>query len=106
MPHAQHPHQVERRLEAIKRQIAARAMADYELADLRTDTAADPRMIAQHVQRAANPAHTKRRRSGRCLEQKLHYAFEILERRFRVDYPRHRTALGRRAARPFALASR
>ena len=106
MPYAQYAHQIERGIESVKGDVAARAVGNNELPYLRANTPADPWVLSEHLHRTADAPQGDGRRAWRCIEQKLHYAFEILERRFGVNYSRHRAALGRRALRPFAFASR
>ena len=106
MTNAQYAYQVERDIESIQGEIAARAIADHQLPDLTPNPAADARMPFEHFDRGPHLPERLRRCFGRAFEQELDKALKIFERRRGVDYTRHRTAFGRRAFRPRAFASR
>lgn len=106
MPNTKHADQVECGLMAIERDVSARAVADDELPQVAPRTPADPRVIAEDFDGASYLAERRERGTRRRIEQEFHDALKIFNRSFGIDYPRHRTAFGRRTARPRAFASR
>src|SRR3990167_8305536 len=106
MPYAKNARDVVDWIEPIQGDIAARAVADHQLAALSVHPAADLRGRLKNRHRAANLFQSRLRRGRGLLGKKIDDALENRERRVRVDYPRHRTGLGRLARRPAIFASR
>lgn len=106
MANAHHADKIECRLVAIKRDISARSVTDDQFPKISARAAADPGMMTEDLDSASYLSDGRQRRTGRRIEQELHDALKIFNRSFGIDYPRHRTAFGRRTARPRALASR
>ena len=106
MANAHNADQIECGLVTIKSNVSGRAMADHQLPKLPPRATADPGMSAQDFDSASYVTNGRERRTRRRIEQELHDALKVFDRSVGIDYPRHRTAFGRRTARPRALASR
>ena len=106
MPHVNHPDGVDRHVVPVQGEVTRRSVRDDELAQMTSNPAANPRMHSQNVDGRADRRYGALRPVRGRFEKELDDALQIRERATGIDYARHRTALGRRALRPPALAAR
>ena len=104
MPNAQDSDQILLRIVSIECEVPRRCARDHQLAPIWIHAAPDLGMTFEDFNRATNALHGSGSGLRRVLEQMLDNAFEVGPGFGGIDYPRHRTGLGRFATRPRALA--
>jgi len=95
-----------RPVEAVQRKVAARPVSDHELAQRSLHAAADARMTGEDLDRIGYLGDGLFDGFGRGIKQELDNALQVSKCGGGIDYPRHRTARGRRGLPPRALAAR
>lgn len=105
VPDAQDANQIELWIVPIQREVSGRSPGNDKLTPVAIRAASDFRMLHQNFDRAANTSDRRGSILHRVLKQMLDDAIEIAERFRGINYPRHRTGLGRFAAWPCTFAA-